>query len=243
MIALRVSAPDRNERERYGNKRKSVVWVNRNILKGYGNMERMDEKNSLEGYIELRLFGLKERGLDGITELKGLFKKGTWVFRKAKGELVVGVIRKHYIWRGGSYCQYARPMSHKGISKRSVEMVEMLKTFVFNKEDHQREWIYIYYFFIRRIPTSPIAGLARINAEERDEGKTREKSEGKERDRGTEGETPNSFPANWCAHKGWKTGLKTEKKKETGTGPPTQLPRTFQSSSTTRRDHTVNLSF
>ena len=51
--------------------------MNRNILKGYGNMERMDEKNSLEGYIELRLFGLKERGLDGITELKGLFKKGT----------------------------------------------------------------------------------------------------------------------------------------------------------------------
>ena len=52
--------------------------------------------------------------------------------------------------------------------------------------------------------------------------KKSEKSEEKERDRTTEGETPNPIPGNWCTHWGWRAERKTEenKKKETGSGSP-----------------------
>ena len=62
--------------------------------------------------------------------------------------------------------------------------------------------------------------------------------EKKEKDRGTEGETPNPITGNWWANRGWRAEWKTEenKKKETWSGSPTHL-------SWMRRDHTVSLFF
>ena len=36
----------------------------------------------------------------------------------------------------------------------------------------------------------------------------------KEKDRGTKSETTNPIPSNWCAHRGWRTGRKTEERKK-----------------------------
>ena len=98
--------------------------------------------------------------------------------------------------------------------------------------------ILIIYFIIQR-PKSHLRG---IGAHQR-QGKTSEKNEEKERDRGIEGETPNPIPGNWCAHRGERVERKTDenKKKETGSGSPTQLPWTIKSPPTTGMDHTVIL--
>ena len=57
----------------------------------------------------------------------------------------------------------------------------------------------IYY----RHPDPVTEGLARINAKERE----------KEKERGTEGETPNPIPCNRCANSGWRAERKTEENK------------------------------
>ena len=46
--------------------------------------------------------------------------------------------------------------------------------------------------------------------------------------RGTQGETPNSIPGNWCAYRGWRAEWKTITKRKTGSGSPTQLPWTIR---------------
>ena len=86
------------------------------------------------------------------------------------------------------------------------------------------------YLFITNIHRSCHSGVdTHQRLGKRAEGKTSERSEEKERDRGTEGETPNPIPGNWCAHRGGIAERKKEEneKKETGKGSPTHLPCTF----------------
>ena len=71
------------------------------------------------------------------------------------------------------------------------------------------------------------------------QGKTSEKSEEKERDRGTEGETPNPIPAIDELIGNEEQNVKQKRtKREKQSCSPTQLPWTIQSPPTTRRDHT-----
>ena len=76
----------------------------------------------------------------------------------------------------------------------------------------------------------------------RKEEKTSEKNEEKERDWGTEGETLYPIPDNWCAYRGWRIERKTEeRKKETGSGSPTQPLQTIWFPLMICMDHMVGL--
>ena len=79
--------------------------------------------------------------------------------------------------------------------------------------------MFIYLLYRDLSPTA--AGLAYINAKEREKGMTSEKSEEKEWDQGTERETPNPISGNWYAHRGGRAEQKTEenkKKRKLGAG-------------------------
>ena len=69
------------------------------------------------------------------------------------------------------------------------------------------------YLFISRIPTPATAGLARINAKEREKKERKCRRAEKERDRGTEGETSHPTPSSWLALRGRRTEWKTEERK------------------------------
>ena len=68
-------------------------------------------------------------------------------------------------------------------------------------------------------------GSAHINTKEREKGKTSEKNEEKERDRGTVGKTPYSTPGAIDVLRGDE-----EQKEETSSGAQTKLPWTIRHS-------------
>ena len=92
--------------------------------------------------------------------------------------------------------------------------------------------------FIRQLPKSRLFGAG---AHQR-QGKKSEKSEEKERDRGTEGEIPKPHLGQLMRSYGTKsrTESRREQKEETGSESPKQLPWAIQWLPTTSKDHTVD---
>ena len=90
-------------------------------------------------------------------------------------------------------------------------------------------WLHPLTLSIRQLPIPQCGVGAHQRKGKRQVGKKSEKSEEKEKDRGTEGKTPNPILGNWCAHTGWKADgkQKRSKWKKQEAGPQPSYPRPF----------------